>query len=136
MDFKAFMKGTPKEEGNLKFKVSDRFDEEFEIKSVTAKEAEKIKKSAMKKVPIPGRKGQFQSELDVDLYAVKLAVACTVTPDLYNVELQDFYGVKEPEDVLQTMFNPGEYTDYLNKVQEVNGFVIKSDSELVEDAKN
>lgn len=37
--------------------------------------------------------------------------------------------------LLKAMLTPGEYSDYLAKVQEVNGFDIAMD-ELVEDAKN
>jgi hypothetical protein len=37
--------------------------------------------------------------------------------------------------LLKTMLTPGEYADYLTKVQEVNGFEV-SFEETVEEAKN
>ncbi len=69
------------------------------------------------------------------MYLGKLAVACTVFPDLNSKELQDSYKVMGAETLLKTMLTPGEYADYISKVQEVCGF----DASLQEDvdtAKN
>lgn len=65
----------------------------------------------------------------------KLAAACTVFPNLNNAELQSNYGVMGADSLLKAMLLPGEYANYLAKVQEVNGFDIDFD-EMVEEAKN
>jgi hypothetical protein len=64
-----------------------------------------------------------------------MCVACTVYPDLNNVELQESYGVMGAEALLKKMLLPGEYTDYKAKVMEVNGYDMSME-ELVDDAKN
>ena len=56
-------------------------------------------------------------------------------PNLKDKELQDSYGVMGDDKLLKTMLTAGEYANYLEKVQEVNGFDVPMD-ELVEEAKN
>ncbi len=137
----AFMAGNAVVEENVKHVASKRFlDEnkkpiEWEIKCITSTEDEAIRKACMKRVPVPGKKGQFIPETDVDLYLGKLAVACTVFPNLNDAELQNSYGVMGADALLKRMLKPGEYADYLAKVQEVNGFSVPMD-ELVDDVKN
>ena len=86
-------------------------------------------------MPVQGKKGMFVPETDYSLYVGKLAAACTVYPDLNNKELQDSYHVMGSDTLLKKMLNPGEYNDYLAKVQEVNGFDIDM-NDLAEEAKN
>lgn len=132
---------------NIKYAASKRFlsDEvddqgkrkpiEWEIKTITGTEDEALRKSCAKRVPIPGKKNQYQKETDYDMYLGKLAVACTVFPNLNDKELQDSYKVLGAEALLKTMLTPGEYAEYVSKVQEVCGF----DTTLQEDvdtAKN
>ena len=126
---------------NTKVVVSKRFLDEnknpikWEVRCLTAGEDEELRKSATKKVPVPGRRGQFQPETNIDLYLAKMAAACTVYPNLYDAELQDSYKVKTPEDLLRTMLTSGEYAEYLQTVQGMNGYDITTE-ELVDDAKN
>ena len=126
---------------NTKVVVSKRFLDEnknpikWEVRCLTAGEDEELRKSATKKVPVPGRRGQFQPETNIDLYLAKMAAACTVYPNLYDAELQDSYKVKTPEDLLRTMLTSGEYAEYLQTVQGMNGYDISTE-ELVDDAKN
>lgn len=126
---------------NIKHVVSKRFLDEdgkpipWELKTITGTEDEVLRKACAKRVPIPGKKNQYQKETDYDMYLGKLAVACTVFPDLNSKELQDSYKVMGAEALLKTMLSPGEYADYIGKVQEVCGF----DASLQEDvdtAKN
>jgi len=58
-----------------------------------------------------------------------------VFPNLNDSELQDSYKVMSADKLLKVMLKPGEYQDYLKKVQEVNGYDVPLD-ELVEEAKN
>ena len=113
---------------NIKFAASRRFlspdkkPMEWEIKAISSTEDEALRKACTKRVPVPGKKNQFQRELDADAYLGKLAVACTVFPNLNDKELQDSYKVMGGDALLKAMLTPGEYADYLIKIQEVCGF--------------
>lgn len=139
MNLSAFL--NPVKEENVKLVVSKRFvDEngkpvEWEIKTITAEEDEAIRKACTKKVPVSVRKGQFTQETDFNKYLGSLAAACTVYPNLNSAELQNGYGVMGADILLKKMLNAGEYTEYLAKVQELNGYNSSMD-ELVEEAKN
>lgn len=147
MSLSAFLAENAVAVDNVKFAASKRFlsDErddkgkrkpmEWEIKTITGTEDEALRKSCAKRVPIPGKKNQYQKETDYDMYLGKLAVACTVFPDLNNKELQDSYHVMGAEALLKTMLTPGEYADYLTKVQEVCGFDATLQDE-VDEVKN
>lgn len=128
MSLSAFLAQNALQVENIKFVASKRFLDEqknpvpWEIKTITGTEDEALRKSCAKRVPIPGKKNQYQRETDYDMYLGKLAVACTVFPDLTDKELQDSYRVMGAEALLKTMLTPGEYADYVSKVQEVCGF--------------
>lgn len=113
---------------NIKFVASRRFlspdkkPMEWEIKAISSTDDEAIRKACTKRVPVPGKKNRFQRELDADAYLGKLAVACTVFPNLNDKELQDSYKVMGGDALLKAMLTPGEYADYLTKIQEVCGF--------------
>lgn len=126
---------------NNKVVVSKRFLDEnkkpiaWEVRALNAGEDEDIRKSATKKMPVPGRRGQYQPETDVNMYLAKMAAACTVYPDLMDAELQDSYHVKTPEDLLRAMLTSGEYAEYLQTIQSMNGYDVSTE-ELVDEAKN
>lgn len=131
----------PIKEENIKFVASKRFlDEEgnpveWEIRSLDAEEDNALKKKCNKRVQVPGKKGQYEKEIDYSEYLGLMAAACTVYPNLNSAELQDGYGAMAPDALLKKMLKPGEYTDYILKVQALNGFDVDTD-ELVEQAKN
>ena len=141
MSLSAFLAKNALKVENIKFVASKRFlDEkkqpiEWEMKTITGTEDEALRKSCAKRVPVPGKKNQYQRETDYDMYLGKLAVACTVFPNLNDKELQDSYGVMGAEALLKTMLTPGEYADYLTKIQEVCGFETSFQDE-VDEAKN
>ena len=142
MSLTAFLAKNALKVENVKFVPSKRFvDEntkkpmEWEIQAITGTEDEALRKACAKRVPVPGKKNQYQKETDYDMYLGKLAVACTVFPDLNNKELQDSYKVMGAEALLKTMLTPGEYADYLQKVQEVCGLETTLQDE-VDEAKN
>lgn len=126
---------------NIKHVVSKRFigtDKKpvrWELRCISSEEDEALKKSCTKRVQVPGRKGMYVPETDYTAYVGKLAAACTVFPDLNNKELQDSYQVMGSDVLLKKMLTPGEYSSYLAKVQEINGFDVSMD-ELVDEAKN
>lgn len=125
---------------HVKYAASNRFlgedgkPVEWEIKTITGTEDEALRKECAKRVPVPGRKNFTQRETDYDAYLGKLAVACTVFPNLHDKALQDSYHAMGAEAVLKAMLTPGEYIDYIQKVQEVCGF--ENFQEEVDEAKN
>lgn len=136
-NFNSFFKNEVyKTEEIIEYKPSERFSENFKLRSITEVENAELKKRAMVRLPIPGRRGQYTTEMDSNKYAYSLCVASTVYPNLNNAELQDSYGVKTPENLLKAMFISGEFADYFFKVQEVNGFEKDSNFDLIEEAKN
>jgi len=126
---------------NVKHIVSKRFLDEdgkpipWEIRCITSTEDEALRKASTKRVPVPGKRNQFTQEVDYNLYLGKLASTCTAYPNLDDAELQNSYGVMGADALLKTMLTPGEYADYLTKIQEVNGFEVTFE-ESVEEAKN
>ena len=126
---------------NIKHIVSKRFlgednkPMEWEIACINSTEDENLRKACTKRIPVPGKRGQFTMETDYNLYLGKLAARCTVFPNLDDAELQNSYGCMGADSILKTMLTPGEYADYLTKIQEANGFDISFD-EKVDEVKN
>lgn len=106
----------------------------FVIRSITEAENKTLRKSCQK-VTIEKKSRQKQTETDIDLYNNRLIVACCVEPNFKDAALQEKYGVMGAEDLLDKILKPGQFTDLLLAVHELNGF---SDdvNELVEEAKN
>ncbi len=137
----AFFAQNAKKIDNVMFAASPRFTDpdtgkpmEWEICCITAKENAAIRKSCMRQIPVPGRKGQFTQDFDAHAYLAKVSVRCTVFPNLDDAELQNSYGVMGAEQLITTMLSAGEFEDYSTKVLEVNGF--QTGEEMVEEAKN
>jgi len=137
----AFMAQNAIQPEEIEFVASKRFVDEngkpipWKIRCITSTEDEALRKSCTKRVPIPGKRNQYTQEVDYNLYLGKLAVACTVFPDLNDAELQDSYGVMGADVLLKTMLTPGEYVNYLTKIQEINGFDVDM-QDLVDEVKN
>lgn len=146
-DFSAFLAQNKIKKENVKFVASQAFTEdgkpvkdggkplEWEIRALTSKEDDTLRKQSTKQVKVVGKSGVYRSEMDAATYIGKLAAACTVFPDLNNKELQDSYGVMGADELLKAMLSPGEYAEYCNKVSEVNDFDVDN-AELVKEAKN
>ena len=141
MDLTAFLAENAVKIENQKTVVSKRFLDskkqpiEWEYKAITCDEESELRKACTRRVPIAGKKGQFTVETDYDEYLARLASACTVYPDLQNAELQDSYKVKTPQALIRAMLVGGEYTEYLQKIQAINGFDTDF-QEKVEESKN
>ena len=139
-NFAAFMAGSASVTENVEYVASKRFQENgkpiaWVLKAIGSDVDEAIRKECTRKVPIAGKRGQYNQETDTDKYMGKMCVACTVYPNLNDAELQDSYGVKSGEALLKKMLLPGEYTDFKAKVMEVNGYDLSME-ELVDEAKN
>lgn len=108
----------------------------WEIRPLTTAQDEAIRDACTREVPIPGKRGQFRTRLDINAYLARQMVAAIVYPDLNNAELQDSYGVKSAEELLKEMIdNPSEYIDFGNFIREQSGFDMDL-SEEIEEAKN
>ena len=139
--FNAFMKANKVVKENVKrVATTSIVDEngnspEWEFRHISTKENKALREKNIKEVPIPGKFGAFRQRLDGEGYVLDMIVASTVTPNLYDAELQDSYGVKTPEDLLMAMLdNQGEYDVLSAFVQKFNGYN-KGLDEKIEEAK-
>ena len=108
---------------------------QWEIRALTAREADAIREKCMVDIPVPGKPGQYKQKMS-NRYLPSLVCASVVCPDLHNAELQDSYGVHSPEDLLLEMVkSPGEYYDFIQFVQTYSGFDANINEEI-EEAKN
>lgn len=108
---------------------------EWEIRPLTSEEVERMRNDYTREVQVTGKPGQYRPKVDVNGLTKQMIVDSVVFPDLYNEELQDSYGVNTPQELLvKIVDNPGEYTDFTQFIQEINGF-IPLDTK-VEEAKN
>lgn len=142
LNLRAFLAENAAKPENVKYVASQRMIDpetgkpaEWEIRCLTSAEDEELRRASIRRVPVPGRKNQFTSEIDMNTYLGKLAVAATVSPPLDSVELQDSYGVKGAENLIKKMLTAGEYADYQTRVQQVCGFETTLQDE-VDEAKN
>lgn len=140
-DLSCFLAQNALKAENETFIASKRFLDKdknsmmWEIQAITSKEDEALRKDCTKRVPVAGKRGQYTQETDYNLYLGRLAAKCTVFPNLNDKELQDSYGVMGADALLKAMLTAGEYANYLEKVQAVNGFDVALD-DLVSEAKN
>lgn len=104
---------------------------EWEITPISSEENDEIRMACSKARPGMSRK-ELENSFNSSLYNAKLAAACTTDPNLKSVKLQDSYGVKSAEELLRKLLPlPGEYDRYVQRVQEVCGFV----EQLTQDVK-
>lgn len=108
----------------------------WEFKPLSSKENESIRDGCTVDVQVTGKPNMYRQRLNTSKYLVSMVVACVVTPNLYDKELQDSYGVKKPEDLVYEMVDdPGEYQKLCSWVQNYQGFTAALDDK-VNDAKN
>ncbi len=109
---------------------------EWEFRHITSKENESLRDDCTIEVPITGKPNMFRPKVLSGKYIQKMIAASVVTPDLYDAQLQDSYGVSTPEDLLLAMVDdPGEYSELTAFVQRFQGFGT-SFGDKVEEAKN
>ncbi|MCR8844056.1 hypothetical protein NQ117_10200 [Paenibacillus sp. SC116] len=106
----------------------------FVMKSITEAENKEIRKSCQK-ATFNKRTHQKDVETDADLYANRLLIACCVEPNFKDAALQKKFGVLGAEALIDKLFNPGQYAELVQRVQQLNGFETDI-NELVEEAKN
>lgn len=133
----AFFKKNKKEKEIVKYAASKDFvDEkgtviEWEIRPLKSKEADKIRNECTT-IEAKGKR----VNVDNSKFNRMVAAACTVFPNLNDLELQDSYEVRGAEDLIQEMLdNDGEYQAYCKKILEISGYEM-DDNELIKEAKN
>lgn len=108
----------------------------WEFRHITSKQNDDIRDECTREIPVPGKANMYRPRLDTSKYIQKLIAASVVTPDLYDKDLQDSYGVCTPEELLYAMVDdPGEFADLAAYVQKLNGFDTSFDDK-VDEAKN
>lgn len=139
--FSAFMAQNVARIENKKIVVSDRFKDpetgkpiEWEIRALTNEENDDLQRRAMVNVPVLGQRGAYTRELDNVKYSAMLLAASVVYPDLNDAELQDSYGVKTPEALINKMLYMREATTLAQEIAKLSNFDNLADS--VEEAKN
>ena len=131
MDLSSFFRENAVKTEEVKYVVSTRFVDknkkpvEWILKPVSSQIDEDLRKQST--ITKKNMSGQSQLELDVNKYIGLLAVACTVYPNLNDENLQNSYAVMGADSLLKKMLLPGEYANYLLKVQEICGFDQKTD---------
>lgn len=139
MDLSSFFRENAVKTEEVKYVVSTRFVDknkkpvEWILKPVSSQTDEDLRRQST--ITKKNISGQSQVELDVNKYIGLLAVACTVYPNLNDENLQNSYTVMGADSLLKKMLLPGEYANYLLKVQEICGFDQKID-DMIKQAKN
>lgn len=140
--FSRFMKANKVAKQNEKYAPTTTLTDEngnpleWEFRPIPTRENEALRDSCTVEVQITGKPNMFRPKLNTSQYLMKMIVASTVYPDLYDKELQDSYGVMTPEDLLTAMVdNAGEYQELTVWMQKYQGFT-KSFEEKVDEAKN
>ena len=140
--FSKFMKANKKVKANEMHPVTKSLCDEqgnpldWEFKHITSKENEEIRESCTIEIPVTGKPGMYRQKMKSSLYIQRMIAASVVTPDLYDAELQDSYGVKTPEELLLAMVDdPGEYNELAAYVQKFQGFNV-SFEDKVEESKS
>jgi hypothetical protein len=139
---KHFLKQSKKTKPNTFYVASENFTDDkgnpipWEIKSLSTKDNERIKDECTTIIETRDKGFRAYPKIDVKRLTAMQVVASIVFPDLYNAELQDSYGVKEPEELLFAMLDEaGDYQNLVQFVQRFNKLNVTLD-EKIEDAKN
>lgn len=140
-DLSLFFADKAQEEESTFYVATKRFKDKdgnpvpWEIRAISTEADEALRKKYNKPVLVSGKRNQYTKDFKVEEYMCEVAVLSTVFPNLKDAQLQNSYHVMNECALLRALLNkPGEYQDYLNKVNEVNGF--QDMEELVEEAKN
>lgn len=108
---------------------------EFEFKPLTTKQNDSLRDACTTEIPVPGKKGQYKTTFDRSKYMAMVLAETCVYPNLRSAELQDSYGVKTPEALIQELVDdPGEYNALFEAVALNNGFT--EEDNKVEQVKN
>lgn len=141
-NFSRFMKANKVMRKNEKYAPTTSLTDDkgnplqWEFRPLTSKENDALRDECTIDVPVTGKPNLFRPKTNTSKYVAKMIVAATVYPDLRDSELQDSYGVKNPEELLYALVDDaGEYQQFALWMQQYQGFT-KSLDDKVADAKN
>lgn len=139
MNMSAFLKGKAKALPEIEAIVTERYVDEkgepipFKFKAIDSKRIDDIKKECTKVIY---HKNQKIEKFDNERFVAKVAIETTVFPNFKDDELLNSYECIDPVDVAHEVLSlPGEYTEWVEKAFNVNGFDDKFE-DLVNEAKN
>ncbi|WP_020620261.1 phage tail assembly chaperone [Paenibacillus daejeonensis] len=135
-----FMKGKAKAVPDEEVVVSKRYKDDegnpipFILRALPTDRIEELQEECTKPIKRKGR--VVDRELDQKRFIARIGVESTIYPEFRDSELLASYGLTDPVAVVKMILSlPGEYGEWINAVQRVNGFDEEFD-ELTEDAKN
>lgn len=140
LDLSFFMPGKAGESKTEEAPISKRFKDKkgniipFKFKAITTERVDELEKMSMKNTvknnKVVGR------ELDSARFMARIAVESTLYPDFKAQEMRKAYKTEDPVEVAkQVLHVAGEYSNWIAKAAEINGF--EDDLEdLEEEAKN
>jgi len=138
-NLKAFMvknraiKEPTKYPASVDFKGENGEPMEWVLRPVTPEKNDQLLSEAV--FPDVDAKGNLITKFREGEYRKNLMVESVIFPNLNDAELQNFYKVMEPGELLNAMLNIKEYKQLFDKIQEVNGFTAIT-KEKVDEAKN
>jgi len=139
---KQFLKANKKTRPNAFYPASENFLDAdgkpllWEIKPLSAKDNERIKDECTTIIETRDKGVRMHPKIDTQAMQAKQIIASVVSPDLHSAELQDSYGVKEPEDLIFAMLDEaGDYQNLVSFIMKFNRFHVSMD-EKIDEAKN
>lgn len=135
---KAFFMQNAEQIPNKKVVISRRFKDEdgqpieWEIKALDAGTQQDIRTKAMEMKATGGKNANVKMNYNTALSNILTAVNAVVFPDLWDIELQNSYGVKTPEALIGKMLLPDEFDKLIDEINAIS----ESADELEENAKN
>lgn len=127
MDLSFFMPGKAEDPEEIKSPISRRFKDgkgkviPFVFKPITTDRVDELEKTSLKSI-VKNNK-VVGKELDNARFMARIAVESTVYPDFKAAEMRKAYKTEDPVEVAKKMLHvPGEYSSWIAKAAEVNGF--------------
>lgn len=141
-NLKFFLKDNVEKIDNVKYTPTTRIKDdkgvpiEWEFRVLTTTELETIKTSSTKYIRT-GKKNQVTPQLNTAEFTAKMISSCTIFPNLLDKNLQNSYGVLEPEQLLKAILCvPGEYDQLSNFIMSLNGYNTDDDDDIIQEIKN
>ena len=142
MGLKSFFAENIKPVEHERVQISDRIiDEEtgepefWEVRAVSAGELDAIQKRATKLQRV-GKTDRYEKVTDEDEVGLLTLAACVVYPDLRNLDLQNSFGAKSPEEVLNNMLTIGERQKLIRVCNRLNSMNEQDIDSAIEQSKN
>ncbi|WP_371413702.1 phage portal protein [Virgibacillus sp. Bac330] len=140
LDLSFFMPGKAEVVEEVKAPISTRFKDKagnlipFVFKPISTERVDEIEKMSMRNIVRKNR--VVGKEVDQSRFMARIAVETTVYPNFKAEELRKAYKTEDPVEVAKKVLHvAGEYSEWISKVSDVNGFD-QSVEDLEETAKN